>query len=153
MHLKHLLPRPLRRLLRRTLAACRNRPVDAAAGLYRLLSGKWDTLPPYSLRMRVGGSKGFGEIGPEFLGEFRKFGIIAPGQRMLDVGCGCGRVTLTLAADPGLGGSIRYTGMDVDEKAVEWCRNHITKRHPNFDFYHVDMYNSTYTPAGKIRAV
>jgi 2-polyprenyl-3-methyl-5-hydroxy-6-metoxy-1,4-benzoquinol methylase len=40
-------------------------------------------------------------------------------QRLLDWGCGCGRMAKYLA------GECTYTGIDIDREAIEWCRANI----------------------------
>src|SRR5881397_313583 len=53
-------------------------------------------------------------------------------SRILDIGCGCGRVASALARYISSTGS--YDGFDVAKEAVEWCQRHISARFPNFDF-------------------
>lgn len=77
-----------------------------------------------------------------------RFGITG-GSRVLDIGCGPGRLALGLLAE--LGASGRYEGVDVDEHAVAWCRRWITPDHPAFRFTHLDVANARYNPGGAIR--
>ncbi len=75
------------------------------------------------------------------------------GDRVLDIGCGCGRIALALAADPETRElDIRYTGMDVDRPSIEWCRRHITPRDARFEFYQADCRNPSYNPKGLVEA-
>ena len=136
------IPRRLRR-------AIKEQTLDRWDAAYRFVTGR-SHLPPLTLRQFVGGSEGFERIGSIFLGEFRKYGLIRPGDHALDVGCGSGRVARALAADPELQDTLQYAGMDIDEKAVRWCQDHIAKRRPNFSFYRADLHNKTYNPLGKI---
>ena len=141
--LRRLFPRGLRR-------RAKEMTLDKVDALLRLAAGGRD-LPPLSLRDYVGGSEGFEELGPYFLGEFRRHGLIRSGQTVLDVGCGSGRITRALAADPELGHTIRYVGMDIDQKAVAWCRRRFSKSNPAFSFYAADLFNRAYNPKGTIR--
>jgi hypothetical protein len=63
--------------------------LDGPDWIVRRLSarGHW---PPYSLRVFVGGAERFDEVGRWFLQELLSLGLLAPGVRILDVGCGCG---------------------------------------------------------------
>jgi SAM-dependent methyltransferase len=109
--------------------------------------------PPYSLRSFVGGAQRFDEVGNWYLGEFRALGLLQPGTRMLDIGCGCGRLAYALAIDPTLRElAITYTGMDVDRASITWCRRRIAPLNPHFDFYQADCYNPSYNPQGTIPA-
>jgi SAM-dependent methyltransferase len=76
------------------------------------------------------------------------FGLTAAG-RVLDIGCGPGRLALGLLAE--LGSIGRYEGVDVDEHAIAWCRRWIASDHPEFRFTHLDIANARYNPQGAIR--
>lgn len=47
------------------------------------------------------------------------------GARVLDFGCGCGRVARAWLT----AGDQRFTGTDSDPAAVRWCRRHLPKAH------------------------
>ena len=109
--------------------------------------------PPYSLRTFVGGAEKFDEVGPWFVDEFKKLGLFSKDTRVLDIGCGCGRLSYALATDAELSEmQISYIGMDVDRAGVRWCQRNITRRNPRFTFYHADCYNASYNPQGTIAA-
>ena len=46
----------------------------------------------------------------------------------------------------------RYEGIDVVPRGIEWCRQAITPRYPNFRFQVADLYNRHYNPAGRFSA-
>jgi len=71
---------------------------------------------------------------------------LAPGGRVLDVGCGPGRLATGLLAE--LGDAASYTGVDVFRPAIDWCRRHLESRHPTYRFHHVDLANDRYNPTG-----
>lgn len=64
--------------------------------------------------------------------------------RILDVGCGFGRLPIGLTAELGVPRS--YTGVDVNAKAIGWCSRHLSG--PGCRFVHLDLENARYNPAG-----
>jgi len=87
--------------------------------------------------------------GEEFLKIYRKICGLQPDERMLDVGCGIGRKTLPLTQY--FNEHATYEGIDVAKKGIDWCRQKITPRFPNFRFQQIDVYNKHYNPDGKYR--
>ena len=124
--------------------------------LYRAVLDRWDMLvlrgddpiPPRK-RSCVGGGD-FRKIGAEFLGHFRTLGGLKPTDRVLDVGCGIGRMAIPLTHFLSEQGS--YEGFDVVPSGIEWCRAQITARYPNFQFRLADLRNPTYNPDGSGQA-
>lgn len=102
-----------------------------------------DLTPPQTMIDRVGGGN-YHVVGDLMLGFFRLFCGLTPDMRVLDVGCGCGRVATSLAAYLSPAGS--YEGFDVIPDLVEWCQEHITPRHPQFRFRIADIHNGEYRP-------
>lgn len=122
---------------------------DPLDGIYRIITAQSD-LPPYSLRCLSGSAKGFHTVGPWFLNEFQRLGLFRENCRILDVGCGCWRLSNVFAKSAALRRmNVRYIGMDIDLKSVIWCRKNITPQNPNFSFYHADLWNKSYNPKGK----
>lgn len=70
------------------------------------------------------------------------------GDRVLDVGCGAGRLAIVLMRTlPRL----IYDGFDINHKAITWCRASIQREHPNFRFKWIgDVRNKDYNPHGTI---
>jgi SAM-dependent methyltransferase len=89
------------------------------------------------------------QIGQHFLEIFRTHGGLMAADRVLDVGCGCGRMAMALVGYLETG---RYEGFDVLPALVAWCQRHITPQHPAFRFQHADLYNKTYNPRGTVQA-
>jgi SAM-dependent methyltransferase len=78
-----------------------------------------------------------------------KYCGLSPADRILDLGCGAGRLALGVID---VVGAVRaYEGIDVDRYAIEWCRHWITEDHPEYRFTRLDVHNDRYNPAGKIR--
>jgi SAM-dependent methyltransferase len=121
------------------------------------LTGHTDPLIPPRRKDYIGGpsrhpaSPGpFRESGDEFFAYLRDYGQIAPHHRILDIGCGMGRVARPLTAflDPARG---RYEGFDIDASGVLWCSQHYVS-HPNFHFQRANIYNKFYNPWGTVQA-
>ena len=92
-------------------------------------------------------------MGPWFHREFERLGFLQQHCRILDIGCGCGRVAYTLAINPDLRErKISYTGMDVDCKSIEWCCDNIAPLNPRFSFLYADLSNRAYNPMGTVAA-
>lgn len=53
---------------------------------------------------------------------------LAPKSRVLDVGCGAGRLAYGLIAR--YRGAIAYDGLDVMEAPIDWCRRRISPAYP-----------------------
>jgi SAM-dependent methyltransferase len=72
---------------------------------------------------------------------------LGPASRMLEVGCGPGRTAIGLLyASYPVG---RYDGIDVDRRAIEWCRRFIERSHPEYQFWTVDAKHERYNPHGR----
>jgi len=95
------------------------------------------------------GDGDFRAVGAEFLGHFIRQGGLLPEHRVLDIGCGIGRmaVPLTQYLDPEKG---RYSGVDPVEGGITWCRRFISPVYPNFTFQRLDIAHNLYNPQGKI---
>lgn len=87
----------------------------------------------------------FGEVGREYFDHCRTLGGLRPDGSVLDVGCGFGRLAVPLTEY--LGSRGRYEGFDIVPVGVEWCRDRITSRFPNFRFSLVDVRNFSYRAA------
>lgn len=69
---------------------------------------------------------------------------LAPSHRVLDYGCGLGRLTIPMQAYLDPQGS--YLGLDVDAAAIDY----LSELHPytNFDFSHVNIHTTMYNDGG-----
>jgi SAM-dependent methyltransferase len=45
-----------------------------------------------------------------------------------------------------------YEGFDVVPEGIDWCKQAITSRHPNFRFQVADLFNKQYNPGGRFNA-
>ncbi len=105
-------------------------------------------LPPAPLTEMIGG--GFLLVTLDMLGHFIERGALRPSDRVLDVGCGIGRIAYGLAYYLDDGG--RYEGFDIIRPAIDWASTTITPRRPNFRFRVVDVYNGLYNGGGTLDA-
>lgn len=93
------------------------------------------------------GGHDFHQIGGRLAALAIELGGLGPDERILDVGCGFGRLAVALTSYIRNG---EYTGLDLDARGIRWCRKHITPAHPNFWFAHADVANSHYNPRGRV---
>lgn len=71
-------------------------------------------------------------------------GVLKPRSRILDVGCGLGRLARILTSFLSPRGS--YHGVDVCKSSIDWCVDNYGD-HPNFKFTHADVFSTHYNPA------
>jgi len=104
-------------------------------------------IPPDSLHC-VGslGPANFVAVGEEFFRYFVDLCELRPGDRVLDIGSGTGRMARPLTTYLRDGS---YEGMDIVAPSVRWCQSAYTSRWPNFHFHFADIYNKAYNPDGK----
>jgi SAM-dependent methyltransferase len=97
----------------------------------------------------IGGGN-FREIGQEFFRYLVELGGLRPFHRVLDIGCGIGRIAIPLTHY--LDGSGGYDGFDIVPLGIAWCRERITSRFPHFRFRTADLFNGSYNPSGRFEA-
>jgi len=85
------------------------------------------------------GLEQFVAVGNRLAGLMAEAGLEA-GDRVLDIGCGSGRIAAGLANVLTTG---RYEGFDVDKSRVAWAQEHIDL--PHFTFRHVKVRNGMYS--------
>jgi len=134
------LPEPVKRAARRLELRARDR--------WEVLSGTRDALtPPMHMLKFIGSDESFRTLGDAYLRLFRDLADLKRDERVLDVGCGVGRMAVSLAHYLNAEGS--YDGFDCWKDGITWCRRNITRRFPNFRFQHIDVYNGVYNPTGR----
>lgn len=100
-------------------------------------------IPPPSLH-GVGDSD-YVATGEEFFGYLTGIAGLKPNERVLDVGCGTGRMARPLTRYLTDGS---YDGIDIVADSIMWCQKTYTPQFPNFQFHFTDIYNKLYNPNG-----
>lgn len=156
--IKKMLPRPLRSRLRRMyyegvkpMENFIKKSSHFLPDTLEVLSGKRDRLTPPAWRNFVGGGD-FKVIGNEFFKYFVELGGLKQHEKVLEVGCGIGRMAVPLMGylKKEKGGS--YEGFDIVDQGVDWCQKKITRKASHFHFQLADIYNYGYNPCGKYLA-
>jgi SAM-dependent methyltransferase len=97
----------------------------------------------------VGGSD-YRRTGDEFLRYFVELARLQPDERVLDVGCGSGRMARPLTGYLRPRGS--YDGFDIVPRGIDWAQRTISARFPHFRFQLADVRNDIYNPDGLVPA-
>ena len=108
-----------------------------------------DQVPPSTLMSLVGDGE-FKEVGDQFFNFFTDLGGLKPTDRVLDVGCGAGRMAMPLTNYLNPQGS--YEGFDIFNDAIIWCTETIGLKYSNFKFQWIDVYSKYYNPNGKYKS-
>lgn len=108
-------------------------------------------MPPKSIYEQIGAEDeaGFMAAGEEFFQYFRDLCDLGQDERVLDVGCGVGRMAFPLTGY--LSRRARYEGFDIYRDAIDWCQQNITPQYPNFRFQHADIVSVRYNPTGAFK--
>jgi SAM-dependent methyltransferase len=98
-------------------------------------------------RLQFVGNSDFRATGEEFRVHLQRFAELAPADRVLDIGCGIGRIARVLTTElaPPDGS---YDGFDVAPEGIAWCQKHYARTPVPFRFVHVDLRHPVYNPAG-----
>jgi SAM-dependent methyltransferase len=134
---------------RRRIRDLREAGNDAMHEVWDRIRGKQAELIPPERLVFVG--KGdFIAIGNEFRSILVRYAGLKSGDRVLEVGCGIGRMAIPLIDLLSENG--RYEGFDIVRRGIRWAQRNITSRHPNFRFQLADIRNQEYNPRGRFKA-
>jgi SAM-dependent methyltransferase len=112
------------------------------------LRGRDSMIPPKSM-IHIGAGD-FIKIGEEFKHHFINLGGLQPDDKVLDIGCGIGRMAIPLTGYLTQEGE--YWGFDIVAEWIDWCQNRISPKFSNFHFLHSDVYNQHYNKNGQVLA-
>lgn len=109
-------------------------------------------IPDADALRRVGSvhREDFLKVGYLIHDNLRRLCGLQPHHAVLDVGCGWGRLAIPLTRFLAVDG--RYVGLDVAERAIAWCRQHIGRDNSPFTFHFIDVANSYANPSGTASA-
>jgi SAM-dependent methyltransferase len=113
------------------------------------LQGRRDPLVPPRYRLYAGWRGDYGRVAGRWAYASRDLGQLAPSGRVLDIGCGPGRIAAHLARHLEDGS---YEGFDIAPRSIRWCQRRITPRHPGFRFQLADIRNPQYNRTGSQEA-
>ena len=108
-------------------------------------------VPPQKLRIWVGPFSDAGvfiQSGEEMAADIVRLCALSPDAHMLEVGCGCGRLSRAFAAYLSSKGC--YEGFDVSRPLIDWCERKLQPLLPNFHFSHVDVQAGGHNPQGQV---
>lgn len=114
----------------------------------RVRGGRDPLVPPRALWF-VGGGADFVASGDRLAAQIVAACGLRPDERVLEVGCGIGRIARPLTRHLSAAGT--WDGFDVVPRAIAWCERAYAG-HPNFRFHHADVHNAKYHPRGRIAA-
>ena len=107
-----------------------------------------DYLPiPRDDELYCGGGD-YKKIGLDFLRYFLEVGGLRTDERVVEIGCGLGRLASPLTqylVSPG-----GYYGIDIVPSAIDWCSRNIKSKYPEFEFHLKNVYNSFYNKTGVV---
>ena len=109
--------------------------------LYVSLFNKKDKLAPPKGMVFIG-SGDFIKQGEHLSELVIQYAQLKPNGKILDVGCGIGRLAVPLTKYLNKDGI--YVGFDIVEFGINWCKKNITSKYPNFHFLFVDLKNDLY---------
>ena len=87
--------------------------------------------------------------GEEWSMLLRVYGKLGSSSRVLEIGCGQGRVAFALRYINRAG---TYVGFDIDREKIRFLEETFHPAHPNYEFVWADVRNTFYNPAGKLAA-
>ena len=112
-------------------------PID----LFEFICGRKNKYVPNKGDIFIG-SGDFLAQGKHHLELLNKYADLNENHSVLDIGCGIGRAAVALTQY--LSEQGKYEGFDVVEKGILWCKKHITRDFPNFNFQYIPLNNDLY---------
>jgi SAM-dependent methyltransferase len=104
-------------------------------------------IPVDLMEMTGGGPGNFDLISKGHIDNLRRWVGLQPEHTVLEIGCGIGRDAIPLTEILTEG---RYVGIDIIKRSIDWCRDNIARKNPNFTFYDYDVKDQLHNPGGTI---
>jgi SAM-dependent methyltransferase len=133
----------------KALRACLAEGQERATDVFGRVSAHDPLTPP--ARLQNVGEGDFGAVGEAIVHYLQALADLKSSDRVLDIGCGVGRVARVLARELQPPGS--YDGFDIVPESVSWCQRHYRRTRAPFRFTHADVRNTAYNPNGLHDAV
>lgn len=114
----------------------------------KIFSKREDMVPPKGMIFTGGGD--FIQQGNNFLKYFTQLGKLNSDDQVLEIGCGIGRMARPLTHF--LSNKGTYTGFDIVQSGIDWCKINIEKKYPNFNFHHFSLENKLYSIENSIKS-
>ena len=111
-----------------------------------ILRQRNELTPPRRMTSFVGDGD-FKAIGNAYLKIFIDICDLKPNARVLHIGRGIGRMAIPLTKFLSKDGS--YEGFDLVSMGINWLRENISLKYPNFHFQLANVYNKQYNPKGQ----
>ena len=108
-------------------------------------------VPPETLLRHIGSETpvDYVSIAEHFFDIFQQYGGIKPTDKILDIGCGCGRMAIPLTKFLTSGS---YEGFDILPELITWCQQNIETRFPAFHFQLAEVQHDLYSKDAKVSA-
>ncbi|MDC0986219.1 methyltransferase domain-containing protein [Alphaproteobacteria bacterium] len=106
-------------------------------------------IPNHLMKLTGGGSDTFDSISNAHIQIMRELVGIDPNWNFLEIGCGIGRDAIPLGEI--INPNANYVGVDIEAASIDWCNQNISKRHPNFRFHFIDIYEKWFNPNGQVQ--
>jgi SAM-dependent methyltransferase len=106
-------------------------------------------IPIRLMNLTGGGHDTFDPMVEFHMAALKEHTPIEPDHSVLEIGCGIGRDAIPLTDILSAKGS--YIGVDIVKDSIQWCRDHITLKYPNFKFVHFDIRDQLHNPGGTMR--
>lgn len=104
-------------------------------------------LPPATMRYMGESDESYLAVGDDAVADLREVVGLRDDERILDIGCGYGRLAHALMRDDSFAGG--YLGVDIVAKSIEWCRRELVPRSGGrAEFRRIDVANAHYNPRG-----
>jgi SAM-dependent methyltransferase len=108
-------------------------------------------IPPESLRFMDSTEEKFMIGGDIVLSWIKQYSSLGETSRVLDIGCGYGRLAHALLRSGTFSGT--YNGMDILAPHIAWCNEHLGNLEAydgTYKFHYMDIKNGRYNPKGKL---